>query len=169
MIDEDHDMKPSRMAGLVLLALTTACSRAAEPFIIPDLKDVEYASASQLKGTSKVWEHEIRDPRRIAPILAQLRENNSGSGYRTQTRLGQMFSESREQSHAIAFVGKDGVPLMIWIGPDWLGGYDTVMEENGGTISRDRPLGASEREALLALIREPDPMGRVRISNGQYH
>jgi len=149
------------MAGLVLLALTAACSRAAEPFIIPDLADVEYASASQMNGTSKVWEHEIRDPERIAPILARLRENNSG--YHTPTR-----PESSEQSHAIAFVGKNGVSLMIWIGPDWLGGFDTVMEEGGGIISRYRPLDASEREALLALIREPDPKGRVKISNGRY-
>jgi len=151
---------PLSMAGLVLLALTAACSRAAEPFIIPDLEDVEYASASQINGTSTIWEHEIRDPKRIAPILARLRENNSG--YQS-TR-----PESSEQSHAISFAGKNGVLLMIWIGRDWLGGFDTVMEEGGGIISRYRPLGASEREALLALIREPDPKGRVKISNGKY-
>lgn len=161
-------MKPLRMAGLVLAALALACSRSAPPFVIPDLEDLEYLYVTQLEGTTKVWQHEIRDPKRIKPILAHFREHNSG--YRQPTDLSRMVaSDSRVQDHAISFSTGEGVPLIIWIGPDWLGGFDQVYEEDGrSSISRYRPLDASEREALLSLIRETDPMGRVVISNGEY-
>ena len=152
-------MKPSRMAGLALLALASACSRPTKPFAIPDLKQVQYVQVSQIEGTSTVWEHEIRDPRRIAPILAHFREHNRG--YRTATFLGEMLSRDRVQIYAVSFSGDDGVPLIIWVGPDWLGGIDKAVEFDGEMLERDRPLSASEREALLALIRERDPMGRV--------
>ena len=88
-------MKPSRMAGLVLLALATACTRPTKPFTIPELKDVDYVHVSQIEGTTKVQEYEIRDPRRIAPILAHLKEHNHG--YRTETFLGDLFSKPRDQ------------------------------------------------------------------------
>ena len=101
-------MKPWKMAALALAALTAACSRPADPFVIPDVQDVAYVSTSQLEARTRTWEFEPRDPERIGPIL------------------------------------------------------------KGRPISRYRPMDASEREALLALIRKPDPKGRVRISNGQY-
>ena len=152
-------MKPSRMAGLALLALASACSRPTKPFAIPNLKQVQYVRVSQIEGTSEVWEHEIRDPRRIVPILAHFREHNRG--YRTATFLGEMLSRERVQIYAISFGGDDGVPLIVWVGPDWLGGIDTAVGLDGKMLERDRPLSASEREALLALVREKDPMGRV--------
>jgi hypothetical protein len=158
-------MKPSRMAGLVLLALATACSRATEPFVIPELKDVKRVIVSRVEGTSTIWRHEIRDPRRIDPILAHLREHNSG--YRTARPrvLREAVSRKREYDHTIAFVGEDTTAsLIILIGPDWLGGFDD-RRKDGKLVERDRPLSVSEREAILALIREPDPKGRVVIEN----
>ena len=68
----------------------------------------------------------------------------------------------------MSFGGYDGVPLIVWIGPDWLGGFDMALDSDGRTIDRDRPLSTSERETLLSLIREKDPMGRVIIENGKY-
>ena len=161
-------MKLSRMAGLVLLALATACSRdAPEPLVIPELEDVKYVIVSQLEGKSTLWRHEIRDPGRIDPILAHLRKHNSGYRPARPRILREALSRKSDYDHTIAFVKEDTTAsLYLFIGPGWLGGFDD-LRENGRLVERDRPLSASEREAILALVREPDPQGRVVIEKRQ--
>lgn len=174
---EDDGVKPLWMAGLVVLALATAgvvllvlatvWPRAVEPLIIPELKDVRSVTASQVDGTSTIWMHEIRDPARIAPLLAHLRERNSGYRNAKLRIFREVLSRKTEHDHTIAFAKEDTTAsLILFIGPDWLGGFDDRREE--GTLDeRDRPMSASEREAILALVREPDPRGRVIIENGR--
>lgn len=168
-------MKPLSKANLVVLALATAglvlvlamvWPRAVEPLIIPELEDVRSVFVSHVDGTSTIWMHEIKDPGRIAPLLTLLREHNSGYRKATFRLYREAMTRVRDHDHRIAF-GKEGTTasLILYIGPDWLGGFDDRRKE--GTLDdRDRPMSASEREAILALIREPDPKGRVIVGNG---
>ena len=174
--EEDDGMKPLWIAGLVVLALATAglvlvlatvWPRVVEPLIIPELEDVRSVIVSHVDGTSTIWMHEIKDPERIAPILAHLRERNSGYRKAMLRIFREVWSRETEHDHTIAFGKEDTTAsLILWIGPDWLGGFDDRRKE--GTLDeRDRPMSASEREAILALVREPDPKGRVIIGNSR--
>lgn len=155
-------------AGLVLLVLATAWPRAVEPLIIPELEDVRSVFVSHVvDGTSTIWMHEIKDPRRIAPLLTLLREHNSGYRKATFRHYREAMTRERDHDHRIAFGKEDTTAsLILFIGPDWLGGFDE-RRKKGTLDNRDRPMSASEREAILALIREPDPMGRVIVENGR--
>src|SRR5215207_3728608 len=69
------EMKPSRKAGLLLVALVAlavACTRQSKPLAVPELAEVDHIYVSQSKDSSMVWKYENSDRGRIAAILDHL-------------------------------------------------------------------------------------------------
>src|SRR5215210_3603273 len=69
------EMTLSRTAGLVLLALATACTEPSKPLAIPDPADIESMYVYRLTDSVSSWAYETMDRRRIAAVLARLREH----------------------------------------------------------------------------------------------
>jgi hypothetical protein len=155
-------MKLTTTAGLVLLALAAACTEPSKPLAVPDPAEIESMYVYRLNDSVNSWAYETMDRRRIAAVLAHLREHNTG--YRVATRLSVRLRNSHLPDHdyQILFLSAADIPLGVYIGPDWLAGKDDLVKfpesERRLNLSRQRPLGASEREALVALV-EPQPMG----------
>jgi hypothetical protein len=153
-------MKLSILAGLALMALAAACTQPSQPLAVPDAADVESMYVYRMKDSVSVWAYETADRGRIAAVLARLREHNTG--YRAATSLSARFRNRHMPDHdtEILFLGSGDIPLAVYIGPDWLAGKDDRVKypERRLDLSRRRPLGASEREALFDLV-EPLPRG----------
>ncbi|HEX3129064.1 MAG TPA: hypothetical protein VH394_17150 [Thermoanaerobaculia bacterium] len=138
------------MTALILMVLVASCFPPDKPMLIPALGEMDFVVVHHLKlpGTP-VWTHEIRDPKRIAAILEHLRKHNTG--YRADSRFHDPLFGSRDHEYKIDFHDKaDTLPLIIWIGPNWIGGMDLRRGEPWS--ARYRRLRASERRELLALI-----------------
>jgi hypothetical protein len=87
------------------------------------------------------------DARHVEQLLAYLEEHNS------QYRTDWPRRKWPAQEYTISFEAQDSVPLVIWVGPDWLGGIDETLEPDGGQrLARRRPLGQAERQRLIALL-----------------
>lgn len=119
---------------------------------IPDLEEVRSVKVFHLKES--IWEREMREPKQIDELLAHFSKHNTG--YHTDTRLHELLFGSSYDSYdyKIVFVGDDSLPspLMIWIGPNWLGGEDFRRGEPW--LIRYRRLSASELKNLIAIIAE---------------
>lgn len=148
-------MKLSWIAGFILIALVTSCTCPEKPLAIPDLEEVHSVKVFHLKGPLLIWEREIREPRQIGELLAHFRKHNTG--YHTDTRLQELLLGSRyddPHGYKIVFEGENSLPslLIVWIGPNWLGGEDFIRGEPW--LVRYRWLSASELKDLLAIIVE---------------
>jgi hypothetical protein len=144
-----RDRRVIHMAGLILMALTTSCSRPGKPLAIPALEEVTSVKVMHLDDElSLIWKQEIKDSARINEILAHFRTHNTG--YRTNTRLGDMLHGTPNHEYTMHFAGKDVSPLIIWIGPDWLEGQD--LRPGEPWTFRHRPMSASELKDLLAIV-----------------
>jgi len=152
-------MKPSRKAGLLLVALVAlavACTRQSKPLAVPELAEVDHIYVSQSKDASMVWKYETSDRGRIAAILDHLRKHNADE-YRVETNLYAKVVNPAlpDYEYDILFAGSNGYPLAVVIGPDWLGGRDDLEDFTGQgrrNLYRRRPLSASERKDLLPLL-----------------
>ena len=163
-------MKLSRMAGLVLMALTAACTEKSQPLAIPDLADIESMYVFRRADDGTDWAYETTDRKRIGAILAHLRDHNSG--YRIETSLYvRLWNPAPPDSdYQVLFMAPTDLPLGFEVGPDWLGGKDDLVKfpesERRRNLARERPLGAEERAALVALL-EPQPLGgNLRFIHG---
>lgn len=140
-------MFPARRRWAVpLVAALAACSRPAPPLNLPQAESVfrieviRWTPDGERRSTTR-----STDPRLIEQLLAHLREHNAE--YATFPRRGP------EQEYTISFEARDSVPLVLWIGRDWLGGVDEELEPGGAArLARRRPLGPTERERLVALL-----------------
>jgi hypothetical protein len=72
--------------------------------------------------------------------------------------MGALLSSSENQEYALLFTESvnTAAPLIVWIGPDWLGGVDELKDDKGGWAARKRPLSRAEHDDRGALIAE-DP------------
>lgn len=144
-------------AGVVSIALTLlACERAEVPddcLVVPEASKVEIVKVSVLnpEGTSK-RSYQIDTRPRVEALVEAVR---LGQGGPCKT-----LERERPQDLSVAFSTYDSVPLILWIGPDWIGGVDTKKDSRGWLISRWRPMEPSERERLLELLREEAPLGQ---------
>jgi len=71
--------------------------------------------------------------------------------------MGALLSSSESnQEYALLFTESvnTAAPLIVWIGPDWLGGVDEFKDDKGGRAARKRPLSHAEHDDLGALIAE---------------
>jgi hypothetical protein len=137
------------MAGLILMALTTSCSRPGKPLAIPALEEVTSVEVMHLDDELSLnWNQEIKDSARINEILAHFRTHNTG--YRTNTRLGDMLHGTPNHEYMMIFSGKKVSLLTIWIGPGWLAGED--LRPGEPWTFRHRPMSASEFKDLLAIV-----------------
>jgi hypothetical protein len=150
-------MKRSWIAGCILAALVTSCSHPEKPLAIPDLREVSSVKVSHIEGQGQLlrWEREIRDPKRIDELLVHFRTHNSG--YRSDTRLGEMLFGPSGHEYKFDFKGEGELSpmLMVWIGPgrlgeSWIGGEHYRRGET--PIFRYRRLSASELSDLLAIV-----------------
>ncbi len=107
---------------------------------------VERVSFVRWKGAESWQREKIGDAERIRQVLALLAAHNSGY-YRRRLPFGP--GEPKGQEYTISFEGELSVPLVVSIGPDWLGGVDQQVGKDGWRKARFRSLGASEREELL--------------------
>ena len=152
-------MKQPRMAGLglVLVALAAACTRQSKPLAVPELAEVDSIYVSRSEGSSMIWKYETTDRERIAAILEHLRKHNPDE-FRVETRLYATVVNPAlpDYEYDILFLGSEGPLLAVLIGPDWLAGAHDDVEDftDQGRINlyRRRPLSASEREGLVALL-----------------
>jgi len=60
---------------------------------------------------------------------------------------------ARKQELSVGLEGRDSVPLILWIGPDWIGGVDTLKDAKGKLLARWRPLAPGEHDLLVHLLR----------------
>jgi hypothetical protein len=147
-------MIPARRRCVVLLvAALAACSRPAPPLNLPEAESVfrieviRWTPDGERRSTTR-----STDPRLIEQLLAHLREHDAE--YTTFPGRGP------EHAYTISFEARDSVPLVLWIGRDWLGGVDEELEPGGAVrLARRRPLGPAERERLIALLPAEAPGG----------
>jgi hypothetical protein len=143
--------------SIVSIALTLlACERAEVPdecLAVPEASKVEIVKVSVLNpdGMSK-RSYQIDTRPRVEALVEAIRSNEGGQC--------KTFEQERPQDLSVAFSTYDSVPLILWIGPDWIGGVDTKKDSKGWLISRWRPMEPSERERLLELLREETPLGQ---------
>lgn len=129
-----------RVACTVLCAAWAAgCSLLySPPLELPEARDVRELIVSGNRG----GDHEIsriRDSDTIGTVVGQLRAHNSGYAVPFGTFPGPEYT--------IVVRTDGGDRLVVWIGPDWLGGRELqpVLTEK-----RLRTLGSQERSDLLA-------------------
>jgi hypothetical protein len=133
-----------------LAGLPLACAKQEVPadcLVIPEASQVEMVKVAlrNADGTTKS-DYQIDTRPRIEELIAALK-GHRGEACRTVVK-------SRPQEMSVSFQGYDSVPLILWIGPDWIGGVDTKKGPDGWLIGRWRPLGAAERASLLSLLRK---------------
>jgi hypothetical protein len=125
--------------GLAVVA-TSACS--ARPLMLPapgSVTQVEVSEWPQRGGEAS--KRTIDAPETISAILAALSANNKGYDPPLDTFPGPQYG--------LVFAGEKGNLLVVWIGPDWLGGAELPTSEPG---KRLRALPPDERARLLSLI-----------------
>ena len=135
----------------VLAWLPLSCAKQEIPadcLVIPEASQVEMVKVAWLNadGTSKS-DYQVDTRPRIEELITALKGHRGGEPCRTVVKR-------RPQEMSVSFQGYDSVPLILWIGPDWIGGVDTKKGKDGWLIERWRPLGAAERAALLPLLRQ---------------
>ncbi len=140
-------MIPARRVWAVpLVAALAACGRPAPPLNLPQAESIwrieviRWTPDGERRSTTG-----STDPRLIEQLLAQLREHNAD--YATYPGSGP------EPEYTISFEARGSLPLVLWIGRDWLGGVDEELEPGGKVrLARRRPLGPAERERLIPLL-----------------
>lgn len=150
-------MNPFIGVSAILVALAPlACGGspaevADECLVVPEASRVEMVKVSVLNpdGTTK-RDYQIDTRPRVEALVAAV---GSATGTTCKT-----YHQRRPQDLSVAFMGYDSVPLILWIGPDWIGGVDTKKGSDGWLISRWRPMERSERDELLRLLREETPL-----------
>jgi len=139
--------------GFVLTVGLIACGRAAEVpapcLAVPEASQVERVSVTRWTG-GDAWagKHAFADRARIERLLAALRSQPSEGCFTLERK--------RVQELTVAFDGTDDVPLVLWIGADWIGGVDRQAKRDGWRRPRWRPLSGADRQALLAQIENAD-------------
>ena len=135
-----------RLTRLSLCALLAGCTQPARPLAIPPAGNVARIDFTRWSGTENQGMVRIHDREQVERILALLALNNAGY-FRRRYRFGP--GEPTGQQYSIAVQGELSVPLVVWVGPDWLGGVDETVEKDGWRQARYRPLGPAERAELL--------------------
>lgn len=156
-----------RWLAVLSLVVLAACeeTKPANPFTIPEASSIFEVEVTRWKpGAKHPRQGEARssDPEVIRRLLDHLAAHNTGYATRYGFCDGEDYQmlcggdEFPSQQYTISFSSQaePGVPLIVWIGPDWLGGVDEELEPGGktGRQSRRRPLPPEERERLLALL-----------------
>lgn len=144
--------RASLLAMTILAAMVTACGRkpaevAAPCLAIPDAATIEIVKVTRITPDGSEgagWQVDTQP--RVDALVAGLRARSGGS---CKTSV-----ENRVQELSVALQSRDGVPLILWIGRDWIGGVDTQKDAKGWLIGRWRPLEPGERDELLDLLRE---------------
>ncbi|HEV7508575.1 MAG TPA: hypothetical protein VGS07_27080 [Thermoanaerobaculia bacterium] len=114
---------------------------------VPELAKIEMVKVSELNadGTSKKsYQIDVRS--HIAALIEAVRAHQGGAWKTVQ--------KHRPQELSVAFDGYDSVPLILWIGPDWIGGVDTEARPDGWLIPRWRPMDRAERDLILKQLHE---------------
>jgi len=145
-------MRTATLAACLAGAALSACSRpapevAAACLTIPEAATIEMVKVTRITADGSDgagWQIDTRP--RVDALVAALQERSGGS---CMTSV-----EKREQEWSVALQSRDGVPLILWIGRDWIGGVDTQKNAKGWLVGRWRPLEPGERDELLDLLRE---------------
>jgi hypothetical protein len=145
-----------RVAVLLALALL-ACNRtpsevADDCLAVPPAAQVEIVKVAVLNPdgtTRRTYQIDTRPHIEVLPAaVGPLQEG----GCKT-------FHGRRPQELTVSFQGYDSVPLILWIGPDWIGGVDTKKDARGWLLPRWRSLHQAEHTMLLDLLHEETPPG----------
>jgi hypothetical protein len=114
---------------------------------VPEATAIEMVKVTRLTADGNSGtEHQIDTRPRVEALVAALRARTGGS---CKTAV-----EKRPQELSVALQGRDSVPLILWIGRDWIGGVDTQKDAKGWLVGRWRPFEPGERDELLDLLRE---------------
>jgi hypothetical protein len=137
----------------LLAVAIAACSRPAPRLSLPEaasvwrIEVIRWDPQGQRQTTTT-----STDARHVEQLLAYLEEHNS------QYRTDWPRREWPAQEYTISFEAQDSVPLILWVGRNWLGGVDEKLEsDRGQRLARRRPLGQAERERLIALLPAESP------------
>ena len=145
-------MRALILAASVAAAALSACSHPAAEvpaacLSIPEAATIEMVKVTRLTADGSDgagWQIDTQP--RVDALVAALRARSGGS---CKTAV-----EKRVQELSVALQSRDGVPLILWIGRDWIGGVDTQKDAKGWLIGRWRPLESGEHDELLDLLRE---------------
>jgi hypothetical protein len=144
-------MRTATLATCLAGAALSACNRPAPEvpaacLTIPEAATIEMVKVTRITADGSDgagWQIDTQP--RIDALVAALRARSGGS---CKTSV-----EKRVQEWSVALQSRDGVPLILWIGRDWIGGVDTQKDSKGWLIGRWRPLEPGERDELLDLLR----------------
>lgn len=167
-VEGSRSLRPGRAAGqrasaivlCGLVALATGCGTKAEVpapgLSIPEAAAVRIVKVDILGADGALrGRHQIDTRPRVEALMAALAGHQRDS-WRT------MISK-RPQELSVSFETTDSLPLILVVGPDWLGGYDTIRDEKGRRIGRWRALLPGEHERLLGALREEGADAPLRL------
>jgi hypothetical protein len=124
----------------------------ADALKIPDAATVEMVKVTELNpdGTYKL-QYQIDVRAHVEALVAAVRAHKGGAWKTLHRKWPQELS--------VAFDSYDAVPLILWIGPDWIGGVDTEAGPDSVLIPRWQPMERAERDLILAQLHEEDAAG----------
>ena len=120
------------------LAVGCASSSRAQPLTVPTAAQVTRITVRESSSTSQ---RTIREPNQIADVIDFFAKHNDGWYTRMDT-----FPTGR---YAVTIYSNDRVLMVVWLGPDWIGGRDG---NQGASDNRLRALSTDEKRRLERLL-----------------
>jgi len=153
-----HAVSAAALCGLV--ALATGCRSKTEVpapgLSIPEAAAVQIVKVEILGADGAPrGRHQIDTRPRVEALVAALAGHQSDSWRTMVTR--------RPQELSVSFETTDSLPLILLVGPDWLGGYDTAKDADGRRVGRWRALLPGEHDRLLSELREEGADAPLRL------
>ena len=138
--------KSQQLACLASMFIAIACS-SADPLIVPrtdEVLSIDATISNSYNPDTKTYRGSVHidDPKKVSEILRAFGELNHN--------MSIPFGTFPTPTHSIVVNDSRGVNVVIFVGLDWIGGYDTVS--GAAAQNRATHISESQRRAFLEVV-----------------